>query len=285
MITNTVAFDYITYTTYSTSAYNGIVDGIKGLNGASRPMGLQQYDGRQWRFFDGNVFLGKGEQAKGEHYMVSVSSDRADGVVKNTVDVYSTNDIVTTRVDAQITLPCPFPKHSLFDLFVDYAKECDKHEELKGTRKRMVELDAQPNGECTLYIGSKHSSRRYCIYVKWDMKGEIYLRWEVRYKKGGKLADKILTGYGKGGQKYIDGVMGTEIRSMPEHKITDLFSRVLTPDGHVKQSSKVLDDNKTINWLSSSVRPAIRRLYNSDNEQIRDIVINFVDSLSIDFGS
>ena len=285
MITETVAFDYITYTTYNTSTYNQLTENIDNLDMASRPMKIQQYDGRQWAFHNGSTFLGMGQQPKGHHYMITTSSDKADEVVRNNVGVYSSGDVVTTRVDTQITLPCPFPKHSLYDLFVDYAKVCSDHEEEKGTRGRKIELIASPSGECTLYIGSKHSSKRYCIYVKWGMSGDMFVRFEVRYKKSGGLADKILRGYGRKGQDYINGIMGSEIDSMPHHKITRLFSSSLDASGRVLQEKRVLDDNKTIKWLSSSVRPAIRRLYNSDNERIRDIVINFVDSLSIDFGS
>lgn len=174
-----------------------------------------------------------------------------------------------TRIDVQLTVPLPTRMgRDTFDSFVELAEIAEIHEEKRGQRGRKVGGPLYPDGFCTLYIGSRQSTRFYRLYVK-EHSGGFYLRFEVEYKDKSGLAGRIWRDTLREPERAVSWLQG-EINTLPDHKLTTPIKSYLmgVPGELMKQGRQVNDPNKTLAWLRKQVSPAMRRLLG--NEDTRD---------------
>jgi hypothetical protein len=160
-----------------------------------------------------------------------------------------------TRCDLAVTV--------LFDRPLDHVSAWPRE-----TPKRKINLSwiaGNGPGGGTLYVGKRGSEQFGRIYDKGDQLGTIpprtYWRFEVEYKRGSaedvvdsllSLTDPLDRGV------WIARQVGRwfDLRGLQSPQITDeVFQYPL-----VRYGSRLTTDQTTIQWLSSTVRPALLRL-------------------------
>ncbi len=253
MYVDAPALDWITLTTFSggdNAHYRNILQDASKAD-QTRELRIPRYLG----IIADGVYLAMGEQNKKRHYMLQLrgaAAERYKGGVRGL------SDSRCTRVDCQITIE-----------IVDGWSARDFHDKIKrrawpGTKRnhrRKVNL-IENEGFDTVYIGSKSSEKRLCIYVKEGEDGKRYLRFEVRYKK-----DKADVTFGKMLQGEItpNDIVGYELSLLPKynhHTWLKIAQVVEDYKEGVAVGRTVVDKSTTYLWFQKSVVPSLRRLIN-----------------------
>lgn len=262
MVTHRPAIDWLTLTTYSGKErllmLRLLEDFIKGR--ATSESKVMQYDGKRGEGY----FIGTGKQKGKEHYMFRLSGDLSDTITWQQLRP----SLDCSRIDIQLTLPLPCELHEVFDHYISLIRATKAAEDEKIPRGRKVDGPVNPDGFCTMYVGSRESERFYRLYVK-ENSGLYFLRFEVEYKGKDSFAGRVWRDTSRLPESIVTYLKG-EIDTLPDHPLTMPFKDHLSgvPGEVMKQERLREDPQKTLAWLRKQVSPAIRRLLG--NHDTRD---------------
>ena len=139
---------------------------------------------RQYRGLrSGQIFAGVAEQANEIHGLLDVSGEESHAMM--TWEAPRGLEVKCTRLDLQITIPIEKEYEYRARDFKDALEQTDwSSANCIRIHKRRLKLVEGPTEEGldTLYIGSRSSDRLARVYVKEDVDGDQYLRFEVEFK-------------------------------------------------------------------------------------------------------
>lgn len=275
MIIDTPSCDWLTLTTFDQSKFQlcrqdwlswrekmaRVQNSARGLSPSDaayqtvpvRRSRVMQYDGST---VDG-VFFGAGFQAGKEHFYIRASGEIAQYFAMNKDYM---GDMTCKRVDCQVTvsLDGDYDAHELANQ-LDGAEWKGRHPLIKERLCRKTKLD-------TVYVGSRQSPKFLRIYVKEDLEGKRYLRFELEFSR--RLSQKVW-------REMVQGTVGTvcaeyicaSLRKMPDVKMLQPFSvwRTAVNPASMYTGERVKTANGTLDWLHGSVTPALRKLLSNDD--------------------
>lgn len=247
MLLNNAQIDWITLTTFDDKvAY----DAYRSLNiDDGNDEKRMQYAGRATEY----AFMGQALQNDRVHHMLQSSGEAAHYTAQSFVDRAATHyEWNCTRIDLQITIRL-HPAYAARDVF-DAIHKWDGP-----GRPRQVSIVQSGDGLDTIYIGNRQSDRFTRIYVKPLDDGTKVLRFEVEYK--GDHAKTIWKEWTFGVDMLAEQ-LAHEVESLPymPNLLASQFLTALGTHGRKLAVERVEGQNSTLDWLRSSVTPAIERL-------------------------
>lgn len=203
---------------------------------------------RPWAFqgYHGQAYEGVRYGLRGEQGIVMLSGAHAASLWRAVAPLRQN----CTRVDLAVTVTLASADH---DVAVNAYKRA--LESWGGTSANVI----NSRGGATTYIGSRQSRFFGRLYDKGaeqaDMAGEIW-RYEVEIKKpASEMAITRLLAEKNPATFINDFVYGWFVR----HGITPLFDAA-NAESVIEIGAKVKSSDKTLEWLSTQVRPAVGRL-------------------------
>lgn len=259
IITHRPAIDWLTLTTsellVSQSISRWIIDA--GLTEQRQSSGGQGYMGSAG---DG-WFSGQAEKSGKTSYMTRFSGSLADWFMFSGL---RPGGLDCTRIDIQLTLPTPYKEEQLYPLGRTLVEQLYQLEKARYPRSRDIDPILPPDGEFTIYLGSrKASSKRFTrFYVKPQEKGDWLLRFEVEFKEKTGLAGKVYRTVGRSPESMVRIIAG-ELSSWPaNHPLISPFREHLlaVPEDIMRNQRTRTTPHKTLRWIAKQVVPAWRKV-------------------------
>lgn len=283
MITHRPAVDWLTLTTFDLKTQMRIskllLKHAPNAGGEATAKKEGRYTGRAGK----NWFGGEGSQNGKQHILYRFTGDLSDAIAfdkeRPVVDC--------TRIDIQLTMPLPCAIEEAFELYVDLARVLDDSEKERGIRGRKIGGPLYPNGESTIYVGTREGTQRlYRIYVKEGPDGDWFIRFEVEFKDKNGLAGKAWRKIGRDPLSVVSLLAG-ELSTLPPHRLLDpLHEQMrLMPQELMKQERRRSEPNKTLEWIKRQVSPAVTRLlgYHDTRDEMTAILLDWIKfQLSVD---
>lgn len=263
IITHRPAIDWLTLTTYDLRRSQSLAQWVNGhrLEPLRDGNGGNGYYGT---FGDG-WFIGQGEQAGGTHHLARFSGALADRFM---FDRTRPSNLDCTRIDLQLTLPTKKRGEQLYRLAQSLVDDLHNSEKERGQRARDIHPIIPPDGEFTIYFGSRTASRFTRFYVKPSGDG-LLLRFETEFKGKSDLAGLVYRSVGQAPESMVR-IMAGELTSWPPHPLILPFKQHLSgvAGDIMRQERTRPSDSTTLRWLVRAVLPAWKRLLG--NEDTRD---------------
>lgn len=276
MIINRPAIDWLTLTTYDLKEQRAmgamLLRHLPHAGTESRPMTQGLYNGR-----GGNGwFGGEGNQNGKQHFLYRFSGDLSDAIAFDPLRPV----VECTRLDIQLTLPLPCPIEQAYDQYTALSSLMAEHERGRGQRGRKVGGPLYPNGECTLYVGTRQGTERfYRLYTKEGDEGEWFIRFEIELKNKAGMAGRAWRAIGNDPLAVVSLLAG-ELSTMPQHALLTPFHEQMThmPQELMKQERRRTEPNKTLQWIMKQVDPSIRKLlgYHDTSDQMQAILVDWL---------
>lgn len=265
VITHRPAVDWLTLTTYDLKKSQAVERWVTDRR--LEPL----RDGWSGKMYYGSFgdgwFIGQGEQAGGMHHMIRFSGTLADRFM---FDRARPGGLDCPRMDIQLTLPTPYSGKTLYRMGQKLVDELDQAEQERGQRARKVTPLMAPNGEFTIYLGTRAGSERFTrFYVKPYENDTWLLRFETEFKAKSGLAGKVYRAVGMAPESMVR-ILAGELTSWPPHPLILPFKRHLegVAGDIMRQERTRPSDNTTLRWIVKAVMPAWKRLLG--NEDTRD---------------
>jgi hypothetical protein len=263
MLAQVPLVDWITLTSFQQIDYHQFVDAAVSLADVPKTGAVLQYAGA-WH---SACFVGVGVQKGREHFILRVSGEEAHGLLSRLLRTGGH----CTRIDLQITLPCP-ARYSARKL-ADSLRRCQKDE------RRHVTLIENTDGLDTIYVGSRQSEQLIRLYVKRPDADPDHLRFEVEYK--GPKAEAVWLELRQG--TSLNAILANAIETCGKDDLGILASywNFVQPSTVLKIARSVADEQSTLLWVTHAVLPALERLLSS--HRYGPIVYSYLKSLLIEF--
>ena len=257
---NEPRYDWITLTTFSQQLGIVFLNTAKEWGARSSKSKRMQYEG--WISHDkgGTFFAGKANQRGKNHWMAQISGDASNQAIKRFYAPIEKGLINVTRLDIQITVEMPL-SWSQPNLFRDLRSFHNK----KAISYLESNSSAGQGKLATVYIGSRSSDRVVRIYEKLGYGDEIFLRFEVEFKKQRAL-NATLAGIDL---ETRTGILRHEIERLKNDDIRTLFASVF--DVTSNPIVVVREQSQTARWLKRTVFPSLRRFLNDHNQETDEI--------------
>ena len=259
--TNAPKLDYISLTSASDNWYTLVDNTLERdfhiYGERDRITSFEQYKGFRHK---GGAYLGRGVQMGLPHYVLNIPGEHANawlytrsGVVFNGVD--RLHVARCTRLDIQVTF-------AIVDGWD--AREVSKIWQDNGVRARLVEGG---DGMDTIYIGKRTTGHMWRAYVKEDMFGNRYLRFELELRKRDNHSIQAWA-------DVVDGVTLSSVMNayLPpreslrtgDAEYDKLINKWLAACWGDYEKPKRVRAGKFIQWLTKQVTPAIENRMNDE---------------------
>lgn len=262
------SIDWLTVTAKDEEHQRLLLSEAQRLFSASKAAGNVQ---RPWKFsgYDGWSIQGVRYGQRSDSTILMLSGHAAS---LNWEPALSFCDNIT-RIDLALTVtlaePWPGIAKTAYEFIVGPGKTDNRF-----TRKFSLVVNSE-GGE-TLYIGSRASDQFGRLYDKGREQGEALnlpagkiWRYEVEFKsyRASKVGSQLLER-----SKQCNGLV---VNAMADTVYLWFMARGILPISHKSDevpfaldvSAKVTDDEVTLSWLSTSVSPAVRRLFQNGKKR------------------
>ncbi len=261
MLVDVPAVDYLRLSSFDGKAIGQFHQVVLRRKEPALEATWKQYKGAR----AGQLFAGVANQNGKIHGILDVSGSEAHSVM--VAEAPAGLAIKSTRIDLQVTIPLlPEYKYRARE-FKDLLESVD-WSTAQGSRlhKRKTTLIEGPSehGLDTVYIGSRTTDRFSRVYVKEDLEGNLYLRFEVEFK--GERANLVYLDCIADGRNLAAILRGEWERIPPVEveawlKIGDVLAAF--QDGkQVSIPRSAADSNSRFRWFITSVTPAVETLLN-----------------------
>lgn len=226
-----------------------------------------QYKGDALDDIDGSIFVGKGEQGKHSHYMMTVSGRLAGKIIKGgTGSLYGfllrdggggwLPEVNCTRIDVQIT--------SLDKSIqgegggsIDFQKTVFDAGQKLGKTMSWFQDGAGKGAIATVAVNSRKSDTYYRIYPKKTNEGHA-IRFEMEYKK--EKAGRVYTSICDGGVLKMCEILKYQLGKLGNDELKLMFYGSLQGCSALFPSKTVEDGaSNTEMWLLTVVLPSLVR--------------------------
>lgn len=215
---------------------------------------MLQYVGRRVHYADGSGGMAYGEHTHKCQSILQVWGDAANKEVRNLAGLGGK----PTRVDYAVTALMSSPQPPVVEYLYDLQQRL-------GQKYSLVVPVSAAGG--TLYVGSRTSDKYGRLYDKGAQIGRKEIperslwRWEVEYKRRCALqALELVTGEAMDGVGRAQTIRANVLGFFGEHHVWIPKEIQEDRSSLVRYSVRVMDDSKTLAWLSDQVKPAIGRL-------------------------
>jgi hypothetical protein len=244
------------------------------------PQHMMQYAGLAAE----HCFFGVGEQMGVPHYLVRLSGYAAHQFFAWAwASGYGRRlaGFNCTRVDVQFTEPERVDGLDLAAAGRELRRmSWPSH---RGVRSRVDVWDNE-DGLSTLYIGARTSQRFTRCYVKEDRQPGIdqgpkpaHLRYECEFKRD--LAKRFWSSAVQHGPLFFASVLAGEIEVLPVPPgLERIFQHIGAVDGHrLRIIPQIPDDLRSLGWIIWQVAPALLRLRDSADFEVRRAACEFLE--------